>query len=100
MEGMSSTVNLKMRDVAMIARKRRLTVEVYMPDKPDIKAHVVSESKSGYARNMEAYTGKLLPVKYLGLELLGSLLLNKRYHSYSTRKITVSVELSEMLLEK
>jgi len=94
MEGMSSAMSLKMRDEAVFAWKSRLIVEVYMPHKPDsfsIKAHLVSESKCGYARNMEVYTGKPLPVKYLGLELLGSLLLNKRYHSYSTRKITVTV---------
>jgi hypothetical protein len=91
MEGMSSTMNLKIRDVAMIARKIRLIVEVYTPDKPDIKVHLVSESKSGYARNMEVYAAKPLPVKYLGLEFLGSLLRNKRYHSYNTRKITVTV---------
>jgi hypothetical protein len=91
MEDMSSTINVKMREVAMIVQKSRLIVEVYMLDKPDIKIHLVSESKSGYARNMEVYTGKPLSVKYLGLELLGSLLFNKSYHSYSTRKITVTV---------
>jgi len=94
MEGMPSTMNLKMRDEAMIASKSRLIVEVYMPDKPDrfsIKPHLVSEFKCGYELNREVYTGKPLPVKYLGLELLGSLLLNKRYHSYSTRKITATV---------
>jgi hypothetical protein len=94
MEGMSSTMNLKMTDEAMIAWKSRLIVEIYMRDKPNrcsIKAHLVSESKSGCALNMEVYTGKTLPVKYLGLELLGSLLLNKRYHSHSPRKMTVTV---------
>jgi len=53
---MSSTMNLKMREEAMIDWKSRHIVEVYMPDKPDrcsIKAHLVSESKSGYARNIE-----------------------------------------------
>lgn len=57
---MSSTLNLKMRDVAMIAQKSRLIVEVYIPNKPDIKAHLVSESKSGYARSMEVYIRKTL----------------------------------------
>jgi hypothetical protein len=41
------------------------------------KTHMVSESKSGYARIMEVYTDKPFAVKNLGLELLDSLLLNK-----------------------
>jgi len=71
--------------------KSRLIVEVYMPNKLDIKVRLVSESKSGYARIMKVYTEKSLPVKYLGLELPGSMLFNKRYHSYSNRKITVTL---------
>jgi hypothetical protein len=91
MDGMSNTINVKMRDVAMIVQKSRHIVDVYMLDRSGIKTHLVSESKRGHARNMEVYTGKPLPVKYLGLELLGSLLLNKRYHSYNTRKTAVTV---------
>jgi len=48
---MPSPINVKMRDLAMIVQNSRLIVEVYMLDKPDIKTHLVSESKSSYARN-------------------------------------------------
>lgn len=83
---MSNPMNLKMRDDTMAAWKSWLVFEVYeyMADKPDrydIKTHLVSGSKSGYARNIEVYTGKPLPVKNLGLGLLDSLLFNKRYHT-------------------
>jgi len=49
-EGVSSPLDLKVRDDAMIACKGRLIFEVYMPNKPDkrgIKAYLISESKSG-----------------------------------------------------
>jgi hypothetical protein len=42
-----------------------------------MKAYLVCESKSGYVWNMEVYTGKSQPVKYMVLELLGAQLLNK-----------------------
>jgi len=58
---MSSPMNLKLRDEAMIAWKGWFIFKVYIPNKPDrygIKAYHVSEAKSGYICNLEVYTGK------------------------------------------
>jgi hypothetical protein len=45
----------------MTVWKGWLIFKVHVTDQPDrygIKAHLVSESKSGYMCNMEVYTGK------------------------------------------
>jgi len=60
-KGVSSPVNLKIGDEAMIAWKGWLISKVGMPNKPGrygIKVYLVSVSTSEYLCNMEVQTGK------------------------------------------
>jgi hypothetical protein len=87
---------LKNNDEALITWKSRLIFTVHMRDKSDrydIKAYLVFDSMYGYICNMVVYlvSRQITTSKNLCLERHWAQLVNKGYHFYSTRTITVTV---------